>query len=310
MPNLKPMLPIKEILRPEEMQKTLQRNDLRAWWQVFCQWGLVVTIFVVVANWTNPLTVILGTILLGGRHLGFGVLVHECGHRILFKTSSLNLFVGRWLMSPLIFNNLDAYAKGHLQHHQFAGTHDDPDLPNYQDYPIARARLRRKIKRDLTGQTGWKTVKGIGRGLRKFSSLPELSRAALARGVIANLALLVVLMAVGEGGLFLMWVFAFVILGPFIARVRQIAEHAAVPDLYDLDPRKNTRTIRANILWRLFLCPHDVNYHLEHHMLASVPSYNLRKLHQLLTNKGYYAEVDFPVGYIDLLSRVLIQKAV
>jgi hypothetical protein len=51
-----------------------------------------------------------------------------------------------------------------------------------------------------------------------------------------------------------------------ITRIRNIAEHAVVPDAND--PLRNTRTTRANFLERLFIAPYYVNYHLEHHLLA------------------------------------------
>ena len=91
-----------------------------------------------------------------------------------------------------------------------------------------------------------------------------------------------------------------------IAVPRQVAEHGAVPDLYDLDPRLNTRTIVANALERLVFCPLGVNYHLEHHMLASVPIYNLPKMHRLLRDKGCYDRVHFPRGYLALLREVTV----
>ncbi len=300
-----PVTTMKDFLTPDEYQSVLARSDLNAWWLVACQFAGFAAIFAIVAQMTNPLTLLIGTILLGGRQLGFGVLVHECGHRTFFRTTWLNLFVGRWLMSPLTFNNVDAYMRGHLQHHRLAGTKEDPDLQNYQDYPISAERLRRKIKRDITGQTGWRSLKGIGRGITNLSNLPVENRAALLRGIAANGLLLSLLILAGHGWLYLMWVAAYLFANPLISRIRQIAEHGAVPDLYDLDPRKNTRTIPANPFWRLVLCPHFVNYHLEHHMMASVPNYNLKKLHRLLKTKGYYQGVDFPGDYFDLLSRVL-----
>ncbi len=305
-----PMTNMKDFLTPAEWEAVTRKSDLHAWWIVLCQWVSFALIFVVVACWTNPLTILAGVMLLGNRHLGFGVLVHECGHRTFFRTPWLNAFTGRWLMSPLTFNNMDAYMRGHLGHHRHAGTREDPDLPNYQDYPVTPERFRRKVKRDLTGQTGWRTVKGIARGLLKLPQLPAESRAALLRGVAANLILLAVLVAYGHGWLYLMWVAAVVITNPFIARVRQVAEHGAVPDLFDPDPRKNTRTVPAGWLWRMIFCPHHVNYHLEHHLMASVPNYHLKKLHRILLARGYYEGVDFPKGYIDLLSRVLAPEPV
>jgi fatty acid desaturase len=295
---------IKDTLTSSELAAITASSDLRAAWLVLCQWSLLIGIFVAVALWTNPFTILLAIWLLGGRQLGFGVLVHESGHRTLFRSPRLNELVGDWLLAPPTFNNVKAYMRGHVNHHRLAGSHDDPDLPNYRDYPITRARLRRKILRDLSGRTGFRTLAGIGRGLANLPSLQPSTRAGLLRGVGMNLLMLLVMTVFGAPWLYLLWVAAFLFANPLISRIRQVAEHAAVPDLFDPDPRRNTRTLRAGWLARLVFCPHQINYHLEHHLLASVPIYRLRLMHRMLDTKGYYAGVDFPRGYWQLLRRV------
>ena len=137
-----------------ELQQFTEKSDARGAWVVFCQWAITIALFAVMAVWPNPITLILGAILLGGRQLGFFVLTHEAGHRTLFKTQSLNDLTSRWLTSPVDYFNGDAYMREHLVHHQAAGTERDPDLANYADYPISKERFKRKLKRDLTGQTG------------------------------------------------------------------------------------------------------------------------------------------------------------
>ena len=104
--------------------------------------------------------------------------------------------------------------------------------------------------------------------------------------------------------IYALWVIAFMTSHMLISRIRQIAEHAAVPDHFDLDPRLNTRTIHINWLESLLIAPHDLNYHLEHHLMASVPIYRLRDLHKLLLAKGHYEGVVFPRGYFNLLRQV------
>ena len=299
---------INEILTKDELKRVTAKSDLRGAWMVFCQYAVLAGIFAIVAIWTNPLTLLVGTLLLGGRFLGFGVLSHECGHKTLFRTRWLNQFVADWLTAPAAFSNNYAYMRGHLQHHRLAGTAEDPDLPNYQDYPITPERLRRKIKRDLTGQTGWRTLKGIAQRFMHIGKLNPETRACMLRGLGFNALLLAILVATGNGWLFLMWVAAFIFIQPLISRLRQVAEHGGVPDLYDLDPRKNTRTTYVSPLMRLFI-PHRVNYHLEHHMLASVPAYRLKTLHDILRAKGFYDDVDFPRGYFDMIRRVTVADA-
>ena len=72
-----------------------------------------------------------------------------------------------------------------------------------------------------------------------------------------------------------------------------------VPDR--LDPVRNTRTTRASWLERLFIAPNFVNYHLEHHLLMTVPHYQLPRLHRLLRERGALAEECVASGYPEVL---------
>lgn len=297
---------IRDVLTPDELAAVTARSDLRAAWLLGCNVLIVVVAFGLAALWPNPLTIVIAVALLGARQLGFGILMHEAGHRLLFRSRTANEWVGNWLIAPPTFGNMAAYMRGHLEHHRLAGTEDDPDLANYRDYPIARSRLRRKLWRDLSGQTGWKAVRGIGRGLRHLPRLDAETRASLLRGLGFNVLLLLLLLALGQGWLYLLWVAAFVCVNPLVSRIRQVGEHAAVPDRLAADPRRNTRSIVPSWLARLFICPHQISYHLEHHLLPSVPVYRLRRLHELLLRKGYYEDVDFPRGYLPLLRAVTV----
>jgi fatty acid desaturase len=89
-----------------------------------------------------------------------------------------------------------------------------------------------------------------------------------------------------------------------MSRLRQIAEHAAVPDRLDPDPRRNTRTVMGGAIARLLVCPHRINYHLEHHLLPSVPIYRLRAMHALLQANGSYRDVPPFTGYRALFRAV------
>lgn len=48
---------------------------------------------------------------------------------------------------------------------------------------------------------------------------------------------------------------------------------------------KNTRTTKAGIIGRALFAPFNVNFHIEHHALVSVPYWQLPKLHRLLREK-------------------------
>ncbi len=295
---------VKNILTYDEWHQVTRKSDLLGLLQFLFDWSVIALTFALVANYPNPLTILLAIIVIGSRQLGLGVLVHECGHRTLFSSIFWNDFCGNWLAAYPVFSNKDAYMRAHLKHHRDAGSENDPDLANYQSYPVSNDSLRRKFIRDLTGQVGWRRVKSIYKAFQNFSELDAETRQYLSRSLAVNAGLLIVLTAFGHPWLYLIWVVAFMTSHMLVSRIRQIAEHAAVPDLFDPDPRKHTRTLLINRLERFFIAPHQVNYHMEHHLLPSVPIYRLRRLHGLLKSKGYYADVDFERGYFNLLRRI------
>lgn len=297
---------IRDILSEPELASVTRRNNWYAARIVLFDWAVIIGSFWLMATYPNPLVILLGIFLLGARQLGLGVIVHETGHRTFFTSNKVNDFVGNWLAGYWVFSNKDSYMKVHLEHHRQAGTEADPDLGNYKDFPVSHTSLKRKVIRDLTGQVGWRRIKSIYRALRRFKQLDQQNQTYLARSVGVNLLMLLVLASLGHAWLYLTWVVAFMTTHMLIVRIRQIAEHAGVPDNFAADARLNTRTLYINPIERLFIAPHRVNYHMEHHMLASVPIYRLQTLHKLLLEKGYYDDVAFERGYFNLLRNVTV----
>ena len=148
------MIKIKEHLSDEEREQVLRRSNLHAWWQVLSTWSEISLLLALVSAFPNPLTLALVWLVLPGRQLALSVLMHEAGHNTLFTDRRLNQWVGQWLCALPTLNDLNGYATGHLDHHRLAGTSEDPDLANYRAYPVDPESFRRKVIRDLSGQTG------------------------------------------------------------------------------------------------------------------------------------------------------------
>jgi fatty acid desaturase len=72
-----------------------------------------------------------------------------------------------------------------------------------------------------------------------------------------------------------------------ILRLRAICDHRVVTDFSA--PLSAARTNLAGPLSRFLLFPHDVNYHVEHHLYPAVPHYRLRALHRALSGRGALA---------------------
>lgn len=295
---------LRDVLTEEEHADITASDNWAGAWIILFDWVVIVGVLWLTALFPNPITILLAIVILGGRQLALGIVVHETGHRSLFTSPAVNDFCGRWLSGYWVFTDKDAYMRNHLKHHQFAGTEGDPDLPNYQSFPVSPQSLRRKVTRDLTGQIGWRRIRSIGRSIINFRDLKPGNRKSLVSSLALNLTMLLTMTVLGYPWLFILWIMAFMTSHMLVTRIRQIAEHAAVPDHFDSDVRLNTRTTHISALERLLIAPHQVSFHLEHHLLASAPIYNLEKLHNLLRDKGFYDDVEFPRGYVDLLKQV------
>ena len=103
-------------------------------------------------GWFWPLTLLITTPIIGGRQLGLGILQHDAAHGALHPDPK----VGDWISDVLCLSGVERYRKYHLQHHKFAQQAEDPDLGLSAPFPITPTSLRRKVVRDLTGQTWFK----------------------------------------------------------------------------------------------------------------------------------------------------------
>ncbi len=294
MPDL---MKLSDALTKDELRSLREKSDLKAFATLSWNWGLIAAAFAIAIVWTNPFTILLGILILGGRQLGLGIINHDCAHHAFFKNKAVDDFVGEWLVGAPMNISLAAYRAYHLKHHKYAGTPDDPDIVFVKNYPVPRESLVRKFKRDLTGQTGFRDTLFK---LRKFRWSRNWKWAAF------HVLLLATLTAVGAPWAYLMWWAAEIFVYPGIVRLRQIGEHGTAIDRTQLDARLNTGTTVAPFWQRVFVAPNNVNYHLEHHLLASIPPYNLGKLHSLLEARGFYEETDcISSGYIDVLRRAV-----
>ncbi len=257
------------------------------------------------AFWPNPLTFIVAVILIGGRQLGLAILMHDAVHGVLMRTKAWNDPVSQWLCAYPVFNDTIRYRTYHLVHHRNTQQPDDPDIGLSAPFPITRASFYRKMIRDITGQTGFKQRRAqiraaFGKPGQSFAERFRNFRAKLGGPIVANLVLLAILTAVGKPHYYLMfWILPLLTWQQVITRVRNIAEHAIVPD--NDDPFRNARTTYASWFERAVLAPYWVNYHVDHHLLMYVPCYNLPKLHRLLLAKGFGPRMEIQPNYFSIL---------
>jgi fatty acid desaturase len=311
---------VSDYLSEDERKKYLQKNDLLAAYGIIKHWAIIFTAFAMAYIWTNSLTIIIALFILGGQQLACAILMHDAGHRAIFKSVKLNELFGQWLGAYPVFHNMLYYRPYHIIHHAYTGLDKDPDLQLTHGYPTSRVSLLRKFIRDLTGITGIKTFIGLqmmhlgfveynlgGRIVKveppTWSKFWQLFFDNLARPILANLLLFMLLSFVAESWLYLLWVGAYFTTYQFVLRVRSMAEHSMMGDASN--PYQNTRTTYANWLEQLLFAPYHVNYHAEHHFLMTAPSYHLPQIHQLLKKRGFYDKGVLEHNYWSILKRAI-----
>ena len=302
----------------DEIRELRVIREHRAWLTLLVDFGLIAASMALVAYMPNVLTVVLALAIIGTRQLGLAVVMHESAHYTLFKNRKLNDFVGNWLAGYPIYLSADMYRPHHLEHHAKTWTDGDPDLSLANGFPVSKASMTRKVMRDLFGITGLKQLIGTSYLIIKVvrgeqvdaGTLPlRLERGAAIRMVVGtivtNIVLFGVLWALGHPMLYLLWFGAWLTTNKLVARIRSIAEHAVVPD--PTDPIGQTRTVQAGWLERLFIAPNRVQHHLEHHLLMTVPHYNLPKFHEMLRQRGLLEDACIAHNYAEVLRRAVVR---
>jgi fatty acid desaturase len=317
----------RDLLPREQLQRFQRRSDLRGAWMLACNWALVAAAFALVARWPGLASVLAALVLLGGRQLGLGILMHECAHRSLFASPRLNEAAGQWLCAAPMGADLAVYRAYHMAHHVKTGSADDPDLTNYAGYPVTRASMTRKMLRDLSGLTGLKALATLlvlyahpdpralkfGYAYRRHDgaasgtegNAPARTAWRRVRHLLWNLRRILVVQALGfallracgHPLLYALWPAAWLTTYMLFSRIRNAAEHGGLPGTMSTDPWTNTRSVRARWWERLTVAPHFVNFHFEHHLAPTVPAHQLPRLHRWLAEQGVLARVQVAPGY-------------
>jgi len=267
-----------------ELRAELRRipSLLNAWSVLWC-YGQNILILVAAVHFNHIALWLLAFLLMGRMHAQFASLMHESAHRLLFKHRGANDWVGNWLLGFPVITSTPAYRRVHMAHHREEFGPDEPDIPLYANYPITADSFRRKLLRDITGQTG---IKLFRNQLRGFRSPDVRVRRTLLKMTLVQLIVVSTFFAVGHPWLYLtMFVLPYFTLWRVINRLRSIAEHGGLRA--DDDRRIATHSVAQHPIARFYLVPYNIGFHLAHHVDAGVPFRHLPKYHALLRKSQY-----------------------
>lgn len=320
---------VSDIFSRDEIKMLTQASDLSGAYSVASVWAVIALTFTGVALswnylpiWGKVLICLIALVILAGRQLALAILMHDAAHHSLFKNKWCNMYLTDWLCARPIWQNVKLYRPYHLKHHAKTSQLDDPDLSLVKHLPISKPSFVRKVIRDLTGQSGLKFL--FGRVLmdlellewsvandpkaipRNHRSSTEFAKNLLKNSsgmLISNAVLYALLRATGHGKLYWLWPMAYITPFPLLIRIRAMAEHAGLPS--SKNTFENTRTTQAGWLARSLVAPIHVNYHMEHHLMATVPHQHLVKMHHMLRERNM---VPKPQGYLTVIKQLIQAK--
>ncbi|MFT7587705.1 MAG: fatty acid desaturase [Cellvibrionaceae bacterium] len=294
-----------------QLRELSKRSNLQGWFQagghlaLFAITGTLVYLFWSQQSW---LLFILALFAHGTVASFFvGIAPHELGHGTVFKTKWLNKFF-LYVFSALSWWDPFDYASSHTYHHRYT-LHPEGDRENLLplEPTLASTFMLQMFTINLLTQRGRVFGKGglistvVVTFLGAFGIVgdpdtpinewlialhddqPEEHRKSIWWSRILLLvhgSIIAVSIVSGQ------WVWILILtVSPFIANWGAyfvgMTQHCGLrEDITDF--RKNTRSIKLNRLaeflyWRM-------NWHIEHHMFAGVPCYNLKKLHQAVAH--------------------------
>ena len=287
---------------PDEWQALSARSSFMGIALVLHCWLVIAAAMAIGIAW--PLTIPVMVMIIGNRQLGLFILMHDAAHGLLHANRKVNDTLALWFCG----SELNIYRPYHLQHHRFVQQTEDPDLVLSAPFPITPQSLRRKILRDLTGQTFFKqrfgalaaSLKSPPQGSSRFGLLAAEAKKQRIF-LLTNAAGFAIFSLAGFWWAWLvMWLLPMATWLPLVSRLRNLAEHALIVQ-NGTNPLRHARTTHANFVERALIAPYWVNYHCEHHMFTQLPCWQLPAAHRLLAAKGITQQMEVQPGYATVL---------
>jgi fatty acid desaturase len=271
--------------------------------------------------WPNPLVIVAAVVIVGTRQHALFVIAHEAAHYLLFENRRLNDLAGR-ACAMLQGLSMCTYRVIHRLHHNHLYGELDPDTALHGGYPRGKAYLMKKLLKDLSGLTAWKTYAYFLGGAPALNTSTNVAvrplddtspklrdDARTDRNLVIAFHVTLLILFAWSGYLLqylVLWILPLVTVVQAILRLRAIAEHGATADFSSPLTAARTNLGATWLRWALF--PHNVNYHVEHHLYASVPQYNLPALHAEMERRGVLQGAEV-IAFRATLGKIFAERA-
>ena len=294
-----------------DLKSLSKPNTCASLGQIFLEYiGIATAIILCIKFWSIPLYV-LTVMFIACRQHALGVIMHDGVHYKIAKNKLLNDIITEYLIAIPIFTPMLDWRRAHFTHHRNPNTEEDPDWViklNNPEWKFPKSKLgfistvlRYScgifiigifFSRRLKWQQKLKYFCKAFLGTRPSPKLPTEKPMKPKRHnyIINTILYLTILSLIIYFGFFKLFILYYIVpafmWAPLLTRIRSIAEHFGVENdnVYD-----KSRTMYPNIIDKLFLgASWNINYHLDHHLYPSVPSYRLKKLHNKIKDLPEY----------------------
>jgi len=301
----------------EVLSRLNQRSDLKGFLQTLGHLGLLAATGVIAwyVSENYPFPLLLLVLFIHGTFWNFLLnAFHEFCHKSVFRTKWLNKFF-LYLISFLSWSNPVLFWASHQEHHKYT-LHPPEDLEVVLPQELT---LKSFLKSAFINV--WDFLYRLNYTLRLCFGIPEKGwieslfppEAEDLRRDLFNWARLQIIgyaLITAISLYFGLWIIPVVIiLAPFYGGWLQYlcnnTQHAGLMDNVD-DFRLCVRTIYLNPFTQ-FLYWH-MNYHIEHHMYAAVPCYNLEKLHNEIKGDLPYCPRSLYESWTEIVTILQKQK--
>ena len=283
--------------RSDQLQDySLKRSDALSLLVVVSHAGVLLATLYIAAVYATILGLLIFSVVFGILMNGFLNLMHECAHQHVFRNPRASVFLGRWIVSPMVVADFDAYQERHWRHHRKLGEAEDPKYA-YR-VSIRGVKLLVLLLRCLF----------LIEAVRKFSvqgaavssDQRQHGKGWLLRAMIVQLGiftsvLLVAAMSQPETALRtailsygVVYVYGISAVTVFVASLRAIAEHQVSGDGAIVIKDAALRNFSSGASGFL-LGSYGFTQHASHHKEPSIPYYRLKARTRQLgrENSGY-----------------------
>jgi len=295
-------------LTKDELKSLATINSGRAFFDFAVTLGILLFIPVAFKLFMNPLGFLI--CLFASLHVfnRLASIIHMSDHNALLTSTRANSVVGSFAAFFMGYTR-HGHRAVHHEHHIHLNTPNDPDrLWGVPDELVKEAR--RKWLSDLFLVSAAKRLaqyseprrhRGNSTSARTESAAMRILHAVRLQAPVFPVQIFLVAYynwVIGWEHYLLLYVLPLLTIYPAIIRLRSMVEHSFETGYTPTSDEQRfiIRSTKANLLERILIAPLNGEYHLEHHLLPTVPYYNLPAARAIIESKG--VRVPLAKGYI------------